>query len=179
VLAVSVVRDSVRIPAAGVELETDVVVPPSAAGVVGFVHRSGSSRHSHCNRYVAAELQAAGVATVLADPLMPAEEAEDARTAELRFDINIDLLAAATAAMVDWLGDCQRTAGLDVGRFGASTGRGCVGGSGATAGWGGGDRVSWRSTRPGRRVPGLDAPADAPHRECARPRSCCSSTRKR
>ena len=116
----SVVRDSVRIPAAGVELEADVVVPPSAARVVGFVHGSGSSRHSPRHRYVAAELQAAGLATVLADLLTPVEEVEDARTAELRFDI--DLLAARTAAMVDWLGDYQQTAGLDVGLFGASTG---------------------------------------------------------
>ena len=112
----SVVRDSVTIPAAGVELEADVVVPPSAAGVVGFVHGSGSCRHSPRHRYVASELQAAGLATVLADLLTPAEE----RTAELRFDI--DLLAARTAAMVNWLGDYQQTAGLDVGLLGASTG---------------------------------------------------------
>jgi hypothetical protein len=61
-------------------------------------------------------------ATFLADLLTPADEVEHARTAELRFDIDIDLLAAATATMVDWLGDYQRTAGLDVGLFGASTG---------------------------------------------------------
>ena len=116
----SVVRDCVRIPAAGVELEADAVVPPSAARVVGFVHGSGSSHHRPRHRYVPAELQAAGSATVLADLLTPIEGVEDARTAELRFDI--DLLAARTAAVVDWLGDYQQTAGLDVGHFGASSG---------------------------------------------------------
>jgi pimeloyl-ACP methyl ester carboxylesterase len=116
----SIVHESLSIPAAGVGLDADVVVPPSAGGVVVFVHGSGSSRHSPRNRYVAGELQAAGLATVLADLLTPAEEIEDARTGALRFDIG--LLAARTAGMVDWLGAREPTSGLDVGLFGASTG---------------------------------------------------------
>jgi hypothetical protein len=92
---VGAIRDSVRIPAAGVRLEADVVVPPSTPRVVGFVHGSGSSHHSPRHRYVPAELQAAGLATVLADLLTPIEGVEDARSTELRFDI--DLLAARTA----------------------------------------------------------------------------------
>jgi pimeloyl-ACP methyl ester carboxylesterase len=116
----SVVHESLTIPAAGVGLEADVVVPASAAGLVVFVHGSGSSRHSPRNRYVAGELQAAGLATVLADLLNPSEEVEDARTGALRFDIG--LLAARTAGMVDWLAAHGSTSGLDVGLFGASTG---------------------------------------------------------
>ena len=108
------------IPAGGVRLAADLVVPPSAAGVVGFVHGSGSSRHSPRNRYVAGALQAAGMATLLADLLMPAEEVEDSRTGELRFDI--DMLAARTVGMVEWLGVQQATADLAIGLFGASTG---------------------------------------------------------
>jgi pimeloyl-ACP methyl ester carboxylesterase len=116
----SIVHESPTIPAAGVGLEADVVVPASAAGLVVFVHGSGSSRHSPRNRYVAGELQAAGLATVLADLLNPSEEVEDARTGALRFDIG--LLAARTAGMVDWLAAHGSTSGLDVGLFGASTG---------------------------------------------------------
>ena len=114
------VREGLRIPAAGVELAADVVVPPSATGLVVFAHGSGSSRHSPRNQFVANELQGAGLATVLADLLTPPEELEDSRTGALRFDIG--LLAARTAAMVDWLRADEPTTGLDVGLFGASTG---------------------------------------------------------
>jgi pimeloyl-ACP methyl ester carboxylesterase len=116
----NVVQQSLEIPAAGVVLEADVVVPERARGVVLFAHGSGSSRHSPRNRYVAAELQAAGLATVLADLLTPAEEHVDARTAELRFDIG--LLATRLADLTDWLGQYEPTEGLGIGLFGASTG---------------------------------------------------------
>jgi putative phosphoribosyl transferase len=114
------VHQSLRIPAAGVTLEADVVVPGSASGVVLFAHGSGSGRHSPRNRYVAGELQRAGLATVLADLLTPEEEQVDARTGALRFDIG--LLAGRVAALTDWLVDREQTADLGVGLFGASTG---------------------------------------------------------
>jgi putative phosphoribosyl transferase len=113
-------HQSLRIPAAGVTLEADVVVPGSASGVVLFAHGSGSGRHSPRNRYVAGELQRAGLATVLADLLTPEEEQVDARTGALRFDIG--LLAGRVAALTDWLVDREQTADLGVGLFGASTG---------------------------------------------------------
>ncbi|HEV3363484.1 MAG TPA: alpha/beta hydrolase, partial [Acidimicrobiia bacterium] len=103
-----------------VSLEHDIVVPEGAHGAVLFVHGSGSSRHSPRNRYVAGELQAAGLAAVLADLLTPEEERIDARTAELRFDIR--LLADRVMGLTDWLGDYKATAALDLGYFGASTG---------------------------------------------------------
>src|SRR5215207_2770462 len=111
---------SVRIPVVGVVLDADVVVPPNPRGVVLFAHGSGSGRHSPRNRYVAGELQKAGLATVLADLLTAAEEQVDERTGELRFDI--PLLAVRVAALADWVTDQERTAGLPVGLFGASTG---------------------------------------------------------
>jgi putative phosphoribosyl transferase len=114
------VHQSLRIPAAGVTLEADVVVPDPASGVVLFAHGSGSSRHSPRNRHVAGELQRAGLATVLADLLTPEEEQVDARTGALRFDIG--LLAGRVAALTDWLVDQEHTADLGVGLFGASTG---------------------------------------------------------
>jgi pimeloyl-ACP methyl ester carboxylesterase len=111
---------NLEIPAAGVVLDADIGVPDPARGVVLFVHGSGSSRHSPRNRYVAGELQEAGLATVLVDLLTPGEERIDARTAELRFDIG--LLAQRVIGLTDWLTEHETTAGLGIGLFGASTG---------------------------------------------------------
>ncbi len=113
-------RHSVTIPVVGVVLEGELVVPDLARGAVLFAHGSGSSRHSPRNRYVAAELQRAGLATLLVDLLTPAEEQVDLRTGELRFDI--DRLAVRVAALTDWLGEQEPSANLAVGLFGASTG---------------------------------------------------------
>jgi dienelactone hydrolase len=113
-------EQSIRIPAGGVLLDADLAVPEPASGVVLFAHGSGSSRHSPRNRYVAAELQRSGLATVLADLLTPAEEQLDAQTSELRFDIG--LLARRLTAATDWLASHPPTAGLRAGLFGASTG---------------------------------------------------------
>jgi putative phosphoribosyl transferase len=109
-----------EIAVAGVTLEADIVVPEPAHGVVLFAHGSGSSRHSPRNRLVADVLQAAGLATVLADLLTPAEEALDVLTGEHRFDIA--LLADRVAALADWLAGHVLTSGFDIGLFGASTG---------------------------------------------------------
>lgn len=111
---------SVEIPVGEKVLEADAFVPAGAQGMVLFVHGSGSSRHSPRNRYVAGELQAAGLATVLADLLTAEEERVDARTAGLRFDIG--LLATRVIALTDWLAGYEATAGLGLGYFGASTG---------------------------------------------------------
>jgi pimeloyl-ACP methyl ester carboxylesterase len=113
-------EQSLEIPVAGIALEADVTVPERALGVVLFAHGSGSSRHSPRNRYVAAELGHAGLATVLVDLLTPDEERVDARTAKLRFDI--DRLAVRTSALADWVSEQEPTAGLRIGLFGASTG---------------------------------------------------------
>ena len=120
----NVVQESVRIPAGDVVLEADIVVPELARGVVVFAHGSGSGRHSPRNRYVAGELQEAGLATVLADLLTGEEEQVDARTAELRFDIG--LLAARVAALTDWAEQHEPTSQLPAGLFGASTGAGAA-----------------------------------------------------
>jgi pimeloyl-ACP methyl ester carboxylesterase len=114
------VEQALRIGVAGVVLDADVAVPTQARGVVVFAHGSGSGRHSPRNRYVAGELQTAGLATVLADLLTEQEERIDARTGELRFDIS--LLAVRVIALIDWVTGYEPTAGLPVGLFGASTG---------------------------------------------------------
>jgi putative phosphoribosyl transferase len=120
VASVNIAEESLQITAAGAFLAADVAVPEHSRGVVVFAHGSGSSRHSPRNRYVAAQLQDAGLATVLADLLTPAEESRDALTAELRFDIG--LLAARVVGLIDWVATGERTASLGTGLFGASTG---------------------------------------------------------
>jgi putative phosphoribosyl transferase len=114
----------VRIHAGPATLEGDLQVPDGAVGVVLFAHGSGSSRHSRRNRYVAGELQAAGLATLLIDLLTQEEEAVDQHTAHLRFDI--PLLAERLVAATHWLGEDPSTRDLKVGYFGASTGAGAA-----------------------------------------------------
>ncbi|HEY2154209.1 MAG TPA: phosphoribosyltransferase, partial [Isosphaeraceae bacterium] len=115
---------SVRLPAGGVTLEGDLEIPQGATGVVLFAHGSGSSRHSPRNRRVAAALREGGLGTLLIDLLTAEEEAVDARTGHLRFDIG--LLARRLVAAIDWLGARPETRHLKVGLFGASTGAGAA-----------------------------------------------------
>jgi pimeloyl-ACP methyl ester carboxylesterase len=101
-------------------LNGDLSVPGDAAGIIVFVHGSGSSRFSRRNRAVADVLVRAGLSTLLLDLLTEAEERADAATAEFRFDI--PLLAERTTGVVDWVTTSTRTAPLPLGLFGASTG---------------------------------------------------------
>jgi putative phosphoribosyl transferase len=110
----------VEIPAGEVRLGGDLAVPDGAMGVVAFAHGSGSSRFSPRNRLVAEALRERSLATLLMDLLTPDEEAEDLRTARLRFDVS--LLAERLVAAMDWLRGREDTAGLPIGAFGASTG---------------------------------------------------------
>jgi putative phosphoribosyl transferase len=105
-------------------LEGDLVAPPGAGGLVLFAHGSGSSRLSERNRYVARELQAAGLATLLFDLLTAEEEAVDAETAHLRFDI--ELLAGRLLDATEWARGELPLRALPVGYFGASTGGGAA-----------------------------------------------------
>jgi dienelactone hydrolase len=110
----------IRIQAGSVTLEGELHLPEHATGVVLFAHGSGSSRHSTRNQFVARELQAAGLGTLLIDLLTLEEEAVDRHTAQLRFDI--PLLGERLDAATRWLADEPSTRSLSVGYFGASTG---------------------------------------------------------
>jgi dienelactone hydrolase len=101
-------------------LDADLNLPHDACGLVLFAHGSGSSRFSPRNRHVARQLNDAGLATVLADLLTPAEEAADEDTRRLRFDIG--LLTERLVGLTDWLGTQARLEHLAIGHFGASTG---------------------------------------------------------
>jgi putative phosphoribosyl transferase len=108
----------VEIPVHEVTLSGELNIPRNAAGVVLFAHGSGSSRHSPRNRHVARTIRKAGVGTLLFDLLTRDEEAIDAYTRQLRFDI--DLLADRLVNATYWLkGEFDH---VRAGYFGASTG---------------------------------------------------------
>ncbi|MFD9478703.1 phosphoribosyltransferase family protein [Streptomyces nojiriensis] len=103
----------VEVDAGGLVLAGDLALPEDAGAVVVFAHGSGSSRHSPRNRSVAADLNRAGLATLLLDLLTPDEEADRANV----FDI--ESLAGRLADATAWL---RRRESLPTGWFGASTG---------------------------------------------------------
>jgi dienelactone hydrolase len=108
--------EPVVIPAGAVRLSGTLTLPPYPLGIVVFVHGSGSSRLSPRNRFVADELVAANLGTLLFDLLTPAEAA----SRENVFDI--PLLAERLRSVTEWLAARPATADLRVGYFGASTG---------------------------------------------------------
>jgi dienelactone hydrolase len=114
----------VRIPLEDVTLDGSLGIPEDPLGVIVFAHGSGSSRHSHRNRYVASALRERRFATLLMDLLTPEEEQVDLVTRHLRFDVH--LLADRLAGAAYWLADQPATAALPVGYFGASTGAGAA-----------------------------------------------------
>ncbi len=107
---------TVRIPADHVELDGELVLPPSTKGVVLFAHGSGSSRFSPRNTYVAEVLQKHGIGTLLFDLLTRRED----ENYETRFDIA--LLTRRLLAATAWLQTEPKTQTLKLGYFGASTG---------------------------------------------------------
>ncbi|TNC24934.1 phosphoribosyltransferase [Amycolatopsis alkalitolerans] len=112
--------EEVEVFADRVRLAGHLTIPESPVGIVVFAHGSGSSRHSPRNRYVAAELNRAGLGTLLFDLLTDQEELDRARV----FDIQ--LLARRLVEVTGWLGTRADTAALPVGYFGASTGAGAA-----------------------------------------------------
>lgn len=123
-LATAGVERDVTIPVRDASLAGTLTLPDGARGIVVFAHGSGSSRRSPRNRYVAEELHAGGLATLLMDLLTTSEDAVDERTAEFRFDIR--LLADRLVTAIDWLAGNEPTRGLGIGLFGASTGGGAA-----------------------------------------------------
>ena len=111
---------AVSIPAAGLTLAGDLMLPARPRGLVAFAHGSGSSRFSPRNRYVANVLHAAGLATLLFDLLTQQEAAEEATGHAPRFDI--PLLQKRLLAAIDWCVQQPQLEALPLGLFGASTG---------------------------------------------------------
>lgn len=109
--------ENIRFDVGGVAIDADVTVAATAPALVLFVHGSGSSRHSARNQFVAANLRAQGLGTILIDLLTPDEERSDQFTGHLRFDI--PFLSRRVIAVVDTV---KRQRSLPLGLFGASTG---------------------------------------------------------
>ncbi len=105
-----------RVASGSIVLEGHLTVPANATGTVIFVHGSGSSRHSPRNRFVASQLNDAGLGTLLFDLLTRDEEIERANV----FDIQA--LAARLADVTSWLRDRPGGLHMALGYFGASTG---------------------------------------------------------
>src|SRR5437016_9448164 len=116
--------EEVQIQAGPAALDGNLSIPENATALVLFVHGSGSSRHSPRNQFVARTLNNAGLGTLLFDLLTPEEEAIDARTAELRF--NIGLLAERLVHATKWAKRQKQTRDLRIGYFGSSTGGGAA-----------------------------------------------------
>src|SRR5262249_25653191 len=112
----------IRIDAAGVRLEGNLIIPKTAKGIALFAHGSGSSRFSARNRFVAESLRSRGLGTLLIDLLTREEELVDTRTAHLRFDI--ELLAERLVGTAEWLG--KEHPKHKNGVFGRSTGGGAA-----------------------------------------------------
>ena len=112
----------------GVKLEGELVVPLGAESIVIFSHGSGSSRHSPRNKFVAGELQKAGIGTLLFDLLTEKED----EVYETRF--NIALLTDRLVEATKWLKNQQRAKGFKIGYFGASTGAAAALAAAATLG---------------------------------------------
>ncbi len=106
----------VQIPVGPVTLPGHLHAPDPARAVVVFAHGSGSSRHSPRNRFVADELYAAGLGTLLLDLLTPDEERHRTNV----FDIA--LLGGRLGAVTSWLRARPDTGDARIGYFGASTG---------------------------------------------------------
>jgi predicted phosphoribosyltransferase/predicted esterase len=101
----------------GVQLKGLLTVPAGASALILFAHGSGSGRLSPRNKFVAAQLNRAGLATLLLD-LLQDDEAE-----YQQFAFDTRGLAQRLEFALEWLrhGN-RRLSHLTLGVFGASTG---------------------------------------------------------
>jgi pimeloyl-ACP methyl ester carboxylesterase len=113
-------KKSVVIALPEASLHGDLTLPAQVEGLVIFAHGSGSSRYSPRNRFVAEQINAAGLGTLLMDLLTQSEERVDEVTRQLRFDIG--LLARRVAQVVGWAKHQAELADAKIGLFGSSTG---------------------------------------------------------
>jgi putative phosphoribosyl transferase len=106
----------VSIPVDDLHIEGQLVLPAKPQGLVLFAHGSGSSRHSPRNNFVARELHAQHLGTLLLDLLTVGEELDY----QTRFDI--PLLTHRLLAATRWVLLSPATNHLPLAYFGASTG---------------------------------------------------------
>jgi putative phosphoribosyl transferase len=111
------IDERVEVPAGShLRLPGHLTVPAGALGVVIFAQGSGSSRHSPRNRRLAAELNAAGLGTLLTDLLHASEQAAGGPV----FDI--PLLADRLASVTELVSADRRLHCPPLGYLGCGTG---------------------------------------------------------
>jgi len=113
-------KEDINIPLESVTLEGELRLPLRPVGLVLFAHGSGSSRKSPRNQFVARVLRNAGVGTLLFDLLTAEEEAAEAHSRHLRFDI--DMLSKRLVGATRWTMDQATAQDINIGYFGSSTG---------------------------------------------------------
>ncbi len=114
------VEKTLAIPVARKPLAADLKITAGAAGLVLFIHGTGSGRKSPRNRSVAEHLNGRGMATVLLDLLTDEEKAEELRRGGPQVDMaEINRRVIMT---VDWLMRNEETGQMHLGLYGASTG---------------------------------------------------------
>lgn len=111
---------NIQIPIPEGFLEGDLTLVEGSSGLVIFAHGSGSSRLSPRNRYVANQLNKAGLSTLLFDLLTADEEVIDLKTREYRF--NIPMLAQRLVHSTDWVLQQDHLSHFNLGYYGSSTG---------------------------------------------------------
>ena len=99
-----------------VELQGVLEIPKGAVSIVIFAHGSRNGRKSERNSPVAKELRRLGMATLLVDLLTEEED----RVYENRF--NMEILTERLIAVTKWCIEQEKSRGLRIGYFGASTG---------------------------------------------------------
>jgi predicted alpha/beta-hydrolase family hydrolase len=112
-------KDHVKIPSGEVLLDGELIVPQGAQGIVLFAHGSGSSRNSPRDQFFAAIIRKARIGALRFDLLTREEEAEEATTTRLRFDIG--LLAKRFLDATRWIASREDTCRMGPGYFGAGT----------------------------------------------------------
>jgi putative phosphoribosyl transferase len=107
-----------KLPIGDLELAGLLTVPDNASGTVILCSAGGGCSKSPRERQLIAEINEAGLGTLLLSLLTPQEEAIDAETQELGFDV--DLLAWRLLEVVGWITGAVRP--QSVGLFGVGTG---------------------------------------------------------
>lgn len=113
----SVISKEISVPIGrSIKVQGILGLPPEPMGLILFVQGTSGGRTNPRNSFVAAKLQAAGLATLLADFLTEEEEKEK----QTRF--KIDLLTQRLLMTHDWMRSLIETNRLPIGYFGSSTG---------------------------------------------------------
>lgn len=109
-----VLEQNLQIPAAGIILGADAIVPGNAQGLVLFVP-GGGSWFRRRSRHVAGQMCDAGLGVVLAELITPGEAERGS------IETEGGPLASRVTALIDWVARYRHAQGLSIGVYGTST----------------------------------------------------------